>query len=51
VADLLKTIIANKSIESSDGTSITYRNAGDTANAGAQSWNEATKTRGEFTAA
>jgi len=51
VADVLKTIIANKSIENEGGTSITYRNAGDTANAGTQSWTEATKTRGEYTPA
>ncbi len=50
ILDILKILRANKSIENEAGTTITYRNAGDTADAGTQSWTEATKTRGEYTA-
>ena len=47
---LLKTILAHKSIENEAGTLVTYRTAGDAGDAGTQSWSEATKTRGEYTA-
>lgn len=47
--DILKTIAAHKSIENEAGTSVTYRNAADDADAGSQSWTEAAKTRGAYT--
>lgn len=49
MVEIIKIIKAHKSIENEAGTLITYRNEGDTADAGTQSWNEATKTRGEYT--
>lgn len=49
MVEIIKVIKAHKSIENEAGTLITYRNEGDTADAGTQSWNEATKTRGEYT--
>jgi hypothetical protein len=51
ILDILKIIVANKSIENEAGTSVTYRNDADNADAGTQSWNEATKTRGAYTPA
>ncbi len=51
MVEIIKIIKAHKSIENEAGTLITYRNEGDTADAGTQSWNEATKTRGEYTPA
>lgn len=49
VLEILKILRANKSIENEAGTAVTYRNAGDTADAGTQSWDEASRTRGEYT--
>ncbi len=51
ILDILKIIVANKSIENESGTIITYRNDADSANAGSQSWTEETKTRGAYTPA
>jgi hypothetical protein len=51
ILDILKIIVANKSIENESGTIVTYRNDADNADAGSQSWTEATKTRGAYTPA
>ena len=51
ILDILKTIVANKSSENESGTIVTYRNDADNADAGSQSWTEATKTRGAYTPA
>jgi len=49
VLEILRILRANKSIENEAGTTVTYRNTGDTADAGTQTWDEANRTRGEYT--
>lgn len=45
----IRTLLGHKSVENSEGTSVSFKEDDDTTEAGTQTWDNTTKTRGKYT--